>query len=139
MSSSYLTNRLTNSQKDFCAYAGVFGILLSLTCLIQHLVIFKSHWITTSLAIFYLLAITSFLLLSLQKPIAGIFLIISAVCSLLVEVLLLNGGLFSLTVLLLFLYHVIIVVLLYMGEIPKRLQLQAEQERKEQEEWNGKI
>ncbi len=120
-------------------YAGVFGILLSLTCLIQHLVIFKSHWITASLTLFYLLAITSFILLALQKPIAIVFLLITSVGSFLVEVLLLRGGLFSLAVLLLLLYHVVIMVLLYMLAVPKQLQLQAEQEKREKEEWNGKI
>ena len=138
-SSSYYTSQLTNGQKDFCAYTGFFGVLIGLTCFIQHLSIFRSHWITTTLTFFYVIVIVSFLLLALKKPIAPVLLIITGIISLLIEALFLAAGLFSLAVLLLFLYNVVIVVLLYMEEIPKRLRILAQHEKKEREEWAGKI
>jgi hypothetical protein len=89
---------LTDKNKDLCTYTGVFGILLSLTCLIQHFVVAIPHWVTFIITLVYLLTITSFSLLAVMKPAAPVLLIISSVLVFLTEAFLIISGLFSLVV-----------------------------------------
>ncbi|MEK7224219.1 MAG: hypothetical protein AAB221_00865, partial [Bacteroidota bacterium] len=46
---------------------------------------------------------------------------------------------FSLVVLLLFIYHVIIIVAMYVEQIPERLKQKRLAEKAEEDEWRGKI
>lgn len=130
---------LTTRQKDICSYAGAFGILLSLTCLIQHIMITRSHWITFVMLGIYFFAALAFFLLALQKQIAPLLLIISTALAFIAQVILMRHGLFSLVVVLQLLYHVIVVVIIYVEQIPKRLKLKAQLLRQEEENWRDKI
>jgi uncharacterized membrane protein SirB2 len=62
-----INNPLTARQQDICGYTGLFGALIALTCLIQHILITKAHWITFTLPGIYLFVIMAFVLLGLQK------------------------------------------------------------------------
>lgn len=130
---------LTDKNKDLCTYTGVFGILLSITCLIQHFVVAIPHWVTFIITLVYLLTITSFSLLAVMKPAAPVLLIISSVLVFLTEAFLIISGLFSLVVLLLFLYCIIITVIVFVDGIPKKLAAEAAKRRAEANEWAGKI
>ncbi len=130
---------LTNRQKDICSYGGAFGLLLSLTCLIQHIMITRSHWITFVMLGIYFFAALAFFLLALQKHIAPFLLIISTAFSFIAQVILMRYGLFSLVVVLLLMYHVVTVVIIYVEQIPKRLKLKAQLLRVEEENWRDKI
>ena len=129
------------NQKDenICEYTGLFGVLLSLTCLIQHFVVTNSLWITQLMTVGYLFAIIAFLLLALKKPVAPVLLIISAVFSFITQIIWLKGFAFSLVVLLLVLYTVVIVVVVYMEHIPQKLKQKRQTEKEEEELWAGKI
>ena len=131
----------TFSQKDenICEYTGLFGVLLSLTCFIQHLVVTRSHWIAQLMMVGYLFAIIAFLLLALKKPVAPVLLIISAIFSFVTEIIWVKGLAFSLVVLLLVLYTVIIVVVVYVEQIPQKLKRKSLAEKEEEELWAGKI
>ncbi len=131
----------TFNQKDenICEYAGSFGVLLSLTCLVQHFVVTRSLWITQLMTIGYIFAIIAFLLLALKKPVAPVLLIISAVFSFITEIIWVKGFAFSLVVLLLVLYNVIIVVVLYVEQVPQKLKQKRQAEQEEEELWAGKI
>jgi len=131
----------TFSQKDenICEYTGLFGVLLSLTCLIQHFVVTRSLWITQLMTVGYIFAIIAFLLLALKKPVAPVLLIISAVFSFVTEIIWVKGFAFSLVVLLLVLYTVIIVVVVYVEQIPQKLKQKRLAEKEEEELWAGKI
>lgn len=132
-------NELTDRQKNICEYGGLFGILLSLTCLVQHLVAAIPNYITNPMIPAYLLALAAFLLLAMQKPVCLYFLMSSAVLSLVIEWRWMTHYAFSLVVLLLFLYHVLIIVVLYTEKIPAGLkQIKASKEA-EEESWKGKI
>lgn len=130
---------LSNKHEDICTYTGLFGCLLGLTCLIQFMVIMGTHWLVFMVLIAYLYSIISFILLSLQKPIAPVLLIISAVFILATETLFTLSGVFSLALLLMFLYNVVVVVLLFVERIPVLLKEKARAIQAEREAWEGKI
>lgn len=132
-------NGPTNRQQDLCAYLGIFGVLIALTCIIQLLIIANAHWIPLTLLGMYLFVLTSFILLALQKSVAPLLLIISSFLSLLSETALILTGLFSAIVILQFIYSIVITVFIYMDEIPKRLKEKAVLLKAEKDSWAGKI
>jgi hypothetical protein len=132
-------NILTNSEKNLCEYCATFGVLLSLTCLVQHSIFAIPGRITNPMIPAYVFAIVAFLLLGLKKPVSVILLIISAGFSFIIEYLWLTHYAFSLVVLLFFLYHVIIITLLFTEQVPKKLKMKAAAEKNERDTWAGKI
>jgi hypothetical protein len=132
-------NPLTNWQKNICEWGGLIGALLSLTCLIQHLAVVIPGKITNPMIPEYLLAIAAFILLGLQKAIAPVLIIISAVYAAIIEYLWMTHASFSLVVMLLFIYHIIILVALYTEQIPQRLIQKRKAEKEEADSWADKI
>ncbi|HEX7844374.1 MAG TPA: hypothetical protein VF476_01160 [Chitinophagaceae bacterium] len=139
MSTYHQLNPLTNSQQSVCGYGGLAGILLAATCMVQLFVYGTSHWIVPVLLSVYLFAVISFFLLSLQKSVAPLLLIISAVLILGAEVVWILSNAFSLVVVLLFVYNAVIVVFLYIEQIPKKLKQKQLALKAEKELWEGKI
>lgn len=132
-------NALTNRQKNICEYGGIFGVLLSLTCLIQHMTVTIVSDITKAMLPGYLFAIIAFALLGFQKSYAVILLIISGAYSAFTEYQWMNNYAFSLVVLLLFMYHVVIIVIVYTEQIPERLKQKELAKKREEDEWRGRI
>jgi hypothetical protein len=130
---------LTERQLNLCEYGGAFGVMLSLTCLIQHFIVTINNWITQSMIPCYLFAIVAFLLLAIKKPVAPFFLIISGVLSLFAQFLWTKHQSISVVVLCLFLYHVIIIVGIYAEHVPSKLKQKKDAEKAERETWAGKI
>jgi energy-coupling factor transporter transmembrane protein EcfT len=87
----------------------------------------------------YILCIIAFLLLALLKPSALYFLITGALLTLLIEWRYITHMTFSLVVLLLFIYHIIMIVLLISEQIPARLIKARQLKEAEEAEWRGKI
>jgi hypothetical protein len=139
MSSNNHFNLLNNWQKNVCEYGGIFGVLLSLTCLIQHMVVAIPNSITNPMIPEYLLAITAFALLGFQKAIAPLLIIISTVYAGIVEYLWMSNYAFSLVVLLLFIYHIIIIVAVFTEQIPQKLNQIKKLKKEEKDLWAGKI
>ena len=132
-------DQLTNYQKNLCEYGGLFGVLLSLTCLIQHLVVAIPGPITNPMIPAYTFCIAGFLFLGLLKRMALVCLIISAALSLIIEWRWMTHYSFSLVVLVLFIYHVIIIVALYTEQIPQKLKRIKQAKAAEEEFWTGKV
>jgi hypothetical protein len=132
-------NILTNSENNLCDYTATFGVLLSLTCLAQHLIFAIPGRVTNPMIAGYILAIISFLLLGLKKPVSIILLIISTGFSFIIEYLWLTHYSFSLVVLLFFLYHVIFIIVLFTEQVPKKLKMKEAAEKNERDIWAGKI
>ncbi|MBI5370894.1 MAG: hypothetical protein HZA79_02580 [Sphingobacteriales bacterium] len=132
-------NPLSKSQQEFCTYSGVFGTLITATCLVQQLAFVRANWITNLMILPYLLMIVSFVLLALQKAIAPLLLIISTVISFAIALLWLAGGSFSLVVIILLLYCSVITVFIYAEQIQTVLRRKQEAERAEEMKWRGKI
>ena len=139
MSTPQKNQILTNWQKNICEWGGILGALLALTCLIQHISVAIPNSVTYPMIPGYLLAITSFILLTLQKPVAIVFLIISAVYAAIIEFLWMSNYAFSLVVLLLFIFHIIVLVALFTEQIPQRLKAMRQAEKEEAANWEGKI
>lgn len=132
-------SKLTARQEDICTYTGIFGALLAATCLIQHIVISTDHWLVFVLLGIYAFSITAFILLALQKSIAPVLLIAAGVFAGVSEVILLKSFVFSLVVLLLFLYTAAVVVILYIERFPEKLKAKALAKYEEELAWEGKI
>jgi hypothetical protein len=130
---------LTNRQKDICTYGGIIGVMLSLTCLIQLMIIGTTHWMVAVLLLIYLVPITAFTCLALQKPIAPVLLIISSVLVLAAEIAWIRAQQFSLVVLLLLLYNIVAVVFVYVEQVPQKLKQKRLAEKAEASLWEGKI
>lgn len=132
-------SKLTNQQKDFFAYTGAFGALLSATCFIQHMVIARDHWIAYTLTFIYAFIFLTFFLLALKKAYAPVLLIVSTVFALLAELILVTHLVFSVVVVLLFLYSFVIVVIMYVQALPRKLKEQAIAERMEERVWKERL
>ncbi|MCX6317635.1 MAG: hypothetical protein NTW29_10110 [Bacteroidetes bacterium] len=132
-------NPLNERQQNFCTYGGTFGILITVTCLIQHLVVTKSNWITNSMVLLYAIIAVFFLLLALQKSYSPYLIIAGGVFALVMQYIWMRHLSFSLAVLLLFIYHVVILVALYTEQVPYRLKLKRKAELEEEQKWAGKL
>jgi hypothetical protein len=132
-------NTLTNRQQDICTYTGLFGALICTTCLIQHIIITSTHWITFVLLGVYLFAILSFTLLGLQKAIAPWLLVANAAFLLIDQTIFILSGVFSLIVFIAFIYSVTVVVVLFMEGFPARLREKARALKEEELAWKDKI
>jgi hypothetical protein len=131
---------LTNRQQDICTYGGLFGVLITLTCLIQHLTVANPEYAFYKIiASAYVFIILSYMLLSFQKPISLILLFASILLSIGIEIVWMRDLAFSLIVLILLLYTVIIVVVVYTEQIPQRLKQKRLAELEEEKKWAGKI
>lgn len=126
-------------QLNLCEYGGAFGVLLSLTCLIQHLVVTVNNWITQSLVPGYLFAIVAFLLLALKKTAAPVLLIISGVLSMIIVFVWTKHQAFSAVVIGLLLYHIVLLVGLYVEQVPAKLKENQQAKKTEEDAWAGKI
>ena len=127
---------LTKPQESFCENAGLFGTMISITCLAQHLFFMVPHWITFVMIGVYLLCIAAFVLLMKKSAAAFLILFASVVMVFLLEVIMLLTYAYSLVLLLLLLYLVIIIMLLYTGDIPKQLKEKLIDEKEEAAKWN---
>lgn len=132
-------NTLTSKQQDLCTYSGIFGALISATCFIQLMIISREHWLGFVLLGINAFAILTFILLALQKPIAPWLLIAVAALLFLAKLVYILSGVFSVIVLLALLYSVVIVVLLFVEQLPQKLKEKALAERAEALVWKDKI
>lgn len=139
MAANSQLNPLTERQQNLCEYGGTFGVLISLTCLIQHIIVAIPQWITRAMIILYIFIISSFFLLALKKHYAPVLVIISAVFSLVLEYIWMTHYSFSLVVLALFIYMISIIVTLFVEQVPQKLKEKRLAEIKEEQEWAGKL
>ena len=130
---------LTERNKSFLNYSGTFGILISLTCLIQHFIYTRPHYITYLLAFVYLYSVITFCMLIAHRAVAYILLIINCVLSLAATLFIFKAGVFTLIVMILFLYSTIMAVVLTVNEIPRLLKQHALFVKSEEEQWRGRI
>jgi len=132
-------SQLNQNQQDTCIYTGIFGAMLGATTLVQHVMITKQHWITFALLFIYLISIITFIMLATQKHYAPLLLIVSTALVFVAEAFLIISGLFSLIVLLLFTYSVVMIVILYVGEYPQKLRGKEMARRAEELAWRERI
>jgi hypothetical protein len=132
-------HQLNNRDLSICTYGGFGGVLISATCIIQLMVYGTSFWM---IYLFYgvlLFAATSFVLLALQKSSSPILLFATTLLSFGIEVVITWNYVFSLVIVLLFMYSVIISTLLYVEEIPKKLKQRRMALIADEAQWVGKL
>ena len=130
---------LTKKQESFCENGGIFGALISLTCLIQHLIFMVHGWITYSFIPVYLLSIIGFVLLARKSSKAYLVILISTVLIFVVEALMIIGLVFTVILLILWVYSVLIIVFIKVDHIQKQLYQKEKSEKAEREKWDGII
>ncbi len=139
MSSASRPQVLTIRQQNFCEYGGAFGVMLTLTCLIQHFVVIGSHWIANLMVFIYFFSIVAFLFFAFKKYISTALLIASAALSLGIEIIWVQSYSFSLVVLCLFFYHIVTIAVMFAEGTPEALKKKRDAEREEEMNWAGKI
>lgn len=132
-------NILTQYQENLCEYGGTFGVLITLTTMIQHIIAVISNWLTQSMLVVYVFALTSFFLLVFKKAIAPYLLIASTVLAVSVVFIWSKYHAFSLMVVVFALYHMIIVAVIFIDGIPGKLKERLLAEKAERDAWAGKI
>lgn len=132
-------DQLTKEQESFCENGGLFGLLISLACLMQFLFFMEPHWISIGVIAVYILCITGFILLMKKSVFALRVLFISGILIFLVELLLKLFHTYSLVLVLLLIYLTVIVLLLFTGETQKQLRKKSIAQKKEMEKWDGII
>jgi len=128
---------LTESEESFCENIGIFGVLISATCLFQAFVFMIPHWITYLIIVVYILSITAFVLLAKKSTIAFPLIISSIVLLLALEVFMFIALAFSLVLLMLLVYSMVTIVLLLLYEMPKKIRKQKNYEKAERERWDS--
>jgi len=132
-------NILTSKQQDICTYSGSFGAMISAACFVQLMVISQDHWLAFVLLGVNLFAVLAFILLALQKAVAPWLLIAVAVLLFLAKLIYVFSGVFSLVVLLSFLYSMVVIAVLFVEQLPKKLREKALAEKAESLAWKDKI
>ena len=128
---------LTKKQESFCENTGLFGVLIAIACLIQHMYFMIPTWITFGMIPVYIVAITSFALLMKKTATASRLLFISTILVFLLEAYMIMSLAFSLVLLILLLYMVVVVTLLYMDEIELQLKKKNRAEKEEAAQWDN--
>jgi hypothetical protein len=130
---------LTNRDKTICSYAGLFGIMLTLTATIQLFVIGKDnstvHWIFA----LYLYCLVAFIMFAAQHYTSPYLLLTTVLAVLIVDVTIAKHGLYSLAVLLLFIYCIAISLFIIMDGLHLRLWRKNLSEQAEEDKWRDKI
>lgn len=134
-----MEQQLSKQQESFCENAGLFGVLISVACLVQHMVFMIPHWITFAIIAVYLLCITGFALLMKKMPAAPLLLVISAVLILLLGVFMMLALAFSLVLMLLLIYLIVISAVLYGGTTAVQLKKRSIALKEEAAKWNNII
>jgi len=132
-------NPLTKYEEDICIWGGVIGVGLSVTSLIQHIAVARFFWLTYMMLGFYFIIIIAFILVAIRHVAGSVMIIVSAALSMVNEIILKNHKVFSMIVLLLALYSVVLAVYLFNEKIPARLKEKRRLELEEEERWRGKI
>jgi hypothetical protein len=128
---------LTKPQESFCENMGLAGVMITGATLIQHMIFMIPGVVTIAVIAVYILTVTGFILLMRKSLVALPLLLISAVLVLLTEVFMILSLAFSLMVFILLLYLIVVVTLLYSGEIQKQLKKKYLEEKEEAAKWNG--
>lgn len=134
-----MEQQLSKQQEGFCENAGLFGVLISVACLVQHMVFMIPHWITFAIIAVYLICITAFILLMKKIAAAPLLLAISGILILLLGVFMTLALAFSLVLMLLLLYLIVICAVLYGGTTAVQLKKRSIAIKEEEAKWNNII
>ena len=127
---------LTKQQESFCENAGLFGVMISITCLVQMVMMMTAHWIPFSVIGTYTICIAGFVLLMKKSTGALRLLTIGTILIFFMAALVLLSNIFSLLLFVLLAYLITIVTLMYTGQIPAQLKKKRMAAIEEAQKWN---
>lgn len=130
---------LSKREENFCENAGLFGVLITIACLAQHLYFMIPNLVTFAIIGVYLFCITAFVLLMKKQPYALVLLAISTGLVLLIEIIMMISLAFSLVLIILWIYLLVITIIGYTSDLPDQLKKNSIEKRKEEEAWRGII
>jgi hypothetical protein len=137
--------QLTKGDEEFCAVAGVAGVVLAIACLFQNLYISPGHWITLVVTAIFLSSITAFILLVRKSTAAFLCVCISALLLfgymilLIVAIFVLQLLIFSWIFLILLVYNITIAIVIFAKDIPSKLVLRKQTLLAEEAYWYEKL
>ena len=134
-----MKGQMNERHQNICIYGGIFGILLSATCLIQLMAYTNSHWIAYTLFSIYAFILFVFVQLSLQRSYAPVLTIIASATSMIAVLYVMIAGFYSLVLILMFLYCLIFTIVIYMENIPAGLKAKARLKKEEDLAWRDKL
>jgi hypothetical protein len=130
---------LNTRDKNFCNYTGFIGILLTLTSIIQLFVIAKEASVITWIFGIYLFTLVAFSMLIAQHHGAPYLLISSTLGLLIVDIMVSRNGLFSLVIMLLFIYCTLVSLFVMMDGLHQRLWKRTLSQQAEEDRWRDKL
>jgi hypothetical protein len=129
----------TKQDEAICFYTTIFGVLIYLGSFFQVLIIGRFHAVPLFMLAVHVITIISFIYLGKQKHHSIWLLIISGLFQAIVLLLFLYSGLFSLLSFVALTYIAIVIVMVYMHEIPEKLVNKWKHEKKEDEAWRERL
>jgi hypothetical protein len=138
--------QLTKADEEFCAVAGVAGVLLAIACLFQNLYISPGHWITLVITAIFLFSITAFVLFVRKSTaaflcvcISALLLLFSYLILLIIAIFVLKLLIFSWIFMILLVYNITIAIVIFAKDIPSKLVLRKQTLLAEEAYWNEKL
>lgn len=135
-----MTAKLTKHEEGICNYTGAFGILISLTCVIQLFIVAPDHWVNGVMLGVYAYIIFCYFFLAFTRHSAPILMIFASLLSLAstFAFLIINRQI-SYIVIIQYVYCTTITIFLFVDGLYNRLVAKAMEQRLEEAVWVGKI
>lgn len=135
-----MKDALTKQDESFLENIGIAGVLIALTCLMQHLVLMnEDNWISLLLIVVYLATIIGYVLLMKKNPAAPLLLLICGILLFLAEALFIIAQTYSLILLIQVLFTSATVVYVYVSGFPAKLKAKYLAKKAEKEKWEELI
>lgn len=127
------------SKNNFCFYAGLFGVLISVATLFQMFIYGSGNWMALSVIVAVMFSITAFSFLMMKNRFTLPLLLSNVLLFLLINILFLLTLSFSLLMIILFLYSTIILTIFWAGGTPAYLKQLYQYKKQEELEWQSKL
>jgi hypothetical protein len=137
--------KLTSADEEFCAVAGIAGVVLSIACLFQNLYISPGHWITLVITAIFVFSITAFILLIKKRPAAFIcvcvsaFLLFSYMVLLIIAIIVYQLFIFSWIFMILLLYNITMAIAIFAKGLPAKFKLRQQELLADDAYWSEKL
>lgn len=130
---------LSKKDQQFCDYAGLAGIGLTVVCFTQELYYMIFNYRHLLIISGFICLLIAFSLLIRRSVYTAVIISISAVWMFGIEAFTILAGLFSLAGVILTAYTIVIVVLFFMEDLPKKFKERRAQIRSEDDYWKDKL
>ncbi|HLO37091.1 MAG TPA: hypothetical protein VK173_01235 [Lacibacter sp.] len=127
------------SKNNFCFYAGLFGVLISVATLFQMFIYGSGNWMAFSVILCVVFSITAFSFLIAKSRFTLPLLLSNTILFLLINIFFLITLSFSLLIVILFLYSSIILSIFWAGGTPAYLKQLHKYKKQEELEWQNKL